>query len=88
MGTAGAYYVYILASRRHGTLYVGVTNNLPMRLDQHRQGRGSEFVKKIWRAHSGTCRGIRIAAGSYRAREAVEELASRLEDQAYRKEQL
>jgi putative endonuclease len=46
MGTAGAYYVYILASGRHGTLYVGVTNNLPMRLDQHRRGRGSEFVKK------------------------------------------
>jgi putative endonuclease len=35
-----------LASRRHGTLYIGVTNNLPLRLDQHRHGRGSEFVKK------------------------------------------
>jgi putative endonuclease len=46
MSTAGAYYVYILASRRHGTLYIGVTNNLPLRLDQHRHGRGSEFVKK------------------------------------------
>lgn len=46
MGTAGAYYVYILASSRHGTLYIGVTNNLPMRLDQHRRGRGSEFVKR------------------------------------------
>jgi putative endonuclease len=46
MGTAGIYYVYILASRRHGTLYIGITNNLPMRFDQHRRGRGSEFVKK------------------------------------------
>jgi putative endonuclease len=46
MSTAGSYYVYILASGRHGTLYIGVTNNLPMRLDQHRRGRGSEFVKK------------------------------------------
>ena len=46
MSTAGAYYVYILASRRHGTLYIGVTNNLPLRLEQHRHGRGSEFVKK------------------------------------------
>ena len=27
-------------------LYIGVTNNLPMRLDQHRRGRGSEFAKK------------------------------------------
>ena len=46
MSTAGAYYVCILASRRHGTLYIGVTNKLPQRLDQHRRGRGSEFVKK------------------------------------------
>jgi putative endonuclease len=46
MGTAGSYYVYILASRRHGTLYIGVTNNLPTRLEQHRRGRGSAFVKK------------------------------------------
>ena len=41
-----AYYVYILASRRHGTLYIGVTNNVRTRLEHHRCGRGSEFVKK------------------------------------------
>ena len=46
MGRAGTYYVYILASGRHGTLYIGVTNNLRIRLEQHRSGRGSEFVKK------------------------------------------
>jgi putative endonuclease len=40
------YYVYILASRRHGTLYVGVTNSVPRRMEQHRLGFGSEFVKK------------------------------------------
>ena len=40
------YWVYILASRPNGTLYIGVTNNLPTRLEQHRSGRGSEFVKK------------------------------------------
>jgi putative endonuclease len=39
------YYVYILASRRHGTLYIGVTNFLPKRLEEHRSGHGSEFVK-------------------------------------------
>ena len=32
------YYVYILASRRHGTLYIGVTNSLQKRLEQHRNG--------------------------------------------------
>src|SRR5689334_12302771 len=42
----GMYYVYILASGRHGTLYIGVTDNVRVRLEQHRTGRGSEFVKK------------------------------------------
>jgi putative endonuclease len=37
-------WVYILASRPHGTLYIGVTNNLARRMEQHRLGRGSEFV--------------------------------------------
>ena len=38
--------VYILASQRNGTLYIGVTNNLAYRLWQHRSGAGSEFVRK------------------------------------------
>ena len=42
----GSYYVYILASRHHGTLYIGITNDIRTRLEQHRAGRGSEFVKK------------------------------------------
>jgi putative endonuclease len=46
MGAGGSYCVYILASRRHGTLYIGVTNDLRKRLEQHLSGRGSEFVKK------------------------------------------
>jgi putative endonuclease len=39
------FHVYILASRRHGTLYIGVTNSLQKRLEQHRSGEGSSFVK-------------------------------------------
>jgi predicted GIY-YIG superfamily endonuclease len=27
--SAGTYHVYILASRKYGTLYIGVTNDLP-----------------------------------------------------------
>jgi putative endonuclease len=46
MSAAKTYYLYILASGRHGTLYIGVTNSLRTRLEQHRSGRGSEFVKK------------------------------------------
>ncbi len=40
------YYVYILASRANGTLYIGVTNNLALRLSQHKSGRGSEFARR------------------------------------------
>jgi putative endonuclease len=46
MSSVGIYYVYILASGRHGTLYVGITSNLRTRIEQHRAGRGSQFVKK------------------------------------------
>ena len=39
-------WVYILSNRRNGTLYVGVTANLSMRIWQHKQGRGSAFARK------------------------------------------
>ena len=32
-----AFYVYILASRKNGTLYVGSTDNLTVRISQHKQ---------------------------------------------------
>lgn len=40
------YHVYILASRPHGTLYVGVTKDLTRRLEEHRLGLGSQFAKQ------------------------------------------
>ncbi len=38
--------IYILTNKRNGTLYVGVTNNLPKRVDEHKSGFGSAFTKK------------------------------------------
>jgi len=34
------YWVYILASKPYGTLYIGVTNNLLGRVEAHRDGGG------------------------------------------------
>ena len=40
------YSVYILASRSHGTLYIGVTNDLYRRMLEHREGHGSAFTRR------------------------------------------
>lgn len=39
------FYVYILASRRRGTLYVGVTSSLVRRVWQHREGLAPGFTR-------------------------------------------
>jgi putative endonuclease len=41
-----AYFVYIMASQRHGTLYVGVTNNLIRRVHEHREKITPGFTSK------------------------------------------
>lgn len=40
------YFVYILASKRNGTLYIGVTNDLVRRVFEHREGTGSDFTSR------------------------------------------
>ena len=44
MGKPG--YVYIMASQRNGTIYLGVTSNLPKRVFEHREGLIEGFTKK------------------------------------------
>ena len=38
--------VYIMANKRNGTLYTGVTSNLPQRAWQHREGTADGFTKR------------------------------------------
>ncbi len=42
-----SYFVYILASKTYGTLYIGVTNGLIERVDQHRTGIGDHCKDKV-----------------------------------------
>jgi putative endonuclease len=73
--------VYIMASRRNGTLYTGVTSNLPQRAWQHREGTADGFTRRygckllVWfEAHatmeSAILREKQIKAGS-RAKKAA-----------------
>lgn len=55
-----AGWVYIMADRYRGTIYVGVTASLIARVAQHRAGEGSEFCAKygltrlVWAERSGS----------------------------------
>jgi putative endonuclease len=40
------YYVYIMASRKNGTLYIGVTSDIARRAFEHREGVLRGFTKK------------------------------------------
>ena len=40
------YFVYILASRWRGAIYIGITNDLAARVFQHRAGQGSKHAAR------------------------------------------
>jgi predicted GIY-YIG superfamily endonuclease len=43
--------VYIMASRPNGTLYTGVTSNLPRRVSEHREGQMQGFTARYGCKH-------------------------------------
>ena len=43
---ARSSFVYILASQRNGTLYIGITASLRHRVYQHKQGQADGFTRK------------------------------------------
>jgi putative endonuclease len=46
MKTVHQYYVYLLASQRNGTLYIGMTNDLQRRVYEHKMGIKKGFTYK------------------------------------------
>jgi putative endonuclease len=59
-------YVYIMASRRNGTLYVGSTNDLARRVWEHREGVVSGFTRTygckflVWYEPHGSLESARV----------------------------
>ncbi len=41
------FYVYMLASKRNGTLYLGVTSDIVKRVWQHKNGLAEGFTKNM-----------------------------------------
>ena len=41
-----AFFVYILASQKNGTLYIGSTDDIAYRIWNHKEGRGAAFTRK------------------------------------------
>lgn len=41
-----AFYVYIITNKRNGTLYIGHTDDLGIRMEEHIQGRYAGFSKR------------------------------------------
>lgn len=41
-----AFYVYMLASQKNGTLYIGSTDDISYRIRNHKEGRGAAFTRK------------------------------------------
>jgi putative endonuclease len=39
-------WVYIMADRYRGTMYIGVTSHLASRIHQHKHGKGSDFCSR------------------------------------------
>ena len=75
------YYVYIVASRKHGTLYIGVTRDLVRRVYEHKNNvvRGFTSQYGIHRLVWFECYDDPTNAITREKR--TEEVAARLEDQ-------
>lgn len=40
------FFIYILASKKNGTLYIGITSDISRRIQEHKEGLVDGFTKK------------------------------------------
>ncbi|HJZ43516.1 MAG TPA: GIY-YIG nuclease family protein, partial [Hyphomicrobiaceae bacterium] len=73
------YYVYIMASRPHGVLYVGMTSTVAHRTWQHREHVREGFTKRYWVDRLVYFRGPHGRAHGRTARAGYQTVASRVE---------
>jgi putative endonuclease len=70
------FYVYILASMKRGTLYIGVTNDIARRLSEHRAGIGGVFTKRYGVLRLVYYEEFATRDRSNQARKIIEEMAA------------
>ena len=79
--------VYILANRKHGTLYTGVTSNLPDRVKKSQGSRCAWVCATLWRRPLGPFRVSSNHGARHRTRKTNQEMVSRVEDRTDRSDQ-
>ena len=62
-----AFYVYIVASRRNGTLYIGSTDSMSKRAWEHREKLRPGFTAKYGVSILVWCRAFDTRAGAFKA---------------------
>ena len=81
------YYVYLLASKKNGTLYLGVTSNLIKRVYEHKNNLVSGFTQKYKIQNLVYYEATDDINSAITREKHTEEMEESLENRAYRKEQ-
>ena len=79
------YVVYILTNHPLGPLYIGVTNNLKRRMQEHRLGIVDGFTKKYGLKKLVYVEQFQYINNALSREKQLKKMASRMENQSYRK---
>ncbi len=78
-----SFFVYVLASERNGTLYIGMTDNLARRVWEHQSGAVPGFTRKYGVKTSCLVRTARVTRNRISTRTSDEKMESRVETSAH-----